>query len=372
MSTEAEPILERSVSRRTLLKAGAVAGAASLTSLTAANRALARALIPRQTVELVIPGYGGPADDAVVKYINPPFEKLTGVKVTIVQGPDTAKLQQMIKSNNVEWDLWPTGADLLPSIWQDPNPSFVPIDYKNSKYAASIPKQYKFKYLNGVDGYSMGIVWRKDEFPNGGPQSWVDVWNVDKFPGPRALPRRTADLVDIAVMAQGVPANSPDFYPVNQSKAIAKIKEIKPHTAKFWTGGEEPMQLLLSGEAVVAGVWLSRVVDPVKQGAPIQFTWKQNVFRTGGYAIVKGGKHIHEAQLYDDFVCRPDIQGVKSSHSAVAYLNPKAAAYVKPKSRLNGLPTGPANAPVLHASSGKFWVANEAKYDKLITDAVGV
>ena len=41
----------------------------------------------------------------------------------------------------------------------------------------------------GVAGMSLGtcLVYRTDKFPNVGPESWADFWDVRKFPGTRSL-----------------------------------------------------------------------------------------------------------------------------------------------------------------------------------------
>jgi putative spermidine/putrescine transport system substrate-binding protein len=378
MSDEFESLLERRLTRASLLKTGAVGGAAVVASAywrqaSAFAGTASRAALPSiKGQHLVWPGYGGPYDEIIQAKVHPLFEKETGCKATVVPGPDSAKLLTMIKNKNVSWDLWPGGPDLPPSIYGKPNPYWLPIDYKVVTNARQLPSSYRFTNMAATDGYSLGIVWRKDQFPNGGPQTWVDVWDVKKFPGMRALPRRAADIMDIARMASGTPASSKSFYPMNITAMVDKIKEIKPNVAKFWTGGEEPMQLLLSGEVAIAGVWLSRVVDPVKQGAPIDFTWNQNIFRIAGFSIVRGTKYPDAAQQYLNFRLRPQIQAIISNGAAIAYTVPGTTKYIKPKSQLSHLPSAPQNVKVQHLSAGKYWVDNETTVDKQLTAALGI
>ena len=55
-----------------------------------------------------------------------------------------------------------------------------------------------------------------DKFPNGGPQTWADFWDVKKFPGQRALRKAPKTTLEFALMADGVPAE--DVYKVLGTK----------------------------------------------------------------------------------------------------------------------------------------------------------
>src|SRR5262249_435317 len=55
----------------------------------------------------------------------------------------------------------------------------------------------------GITSYSLGtnLVYRKDKFPNGGPQSWTDFWDVKKFPGSRCFYDRSFSCLAFALLA---------------------------------------------------------------------------------------------------------------------------------------------------------------------------
>ena len=85
----------------------------------------------------------------------------------------------------------------------------------------------------GITSYSLGtnLVYRKDKFPNGGPQSWADFWDVKKFPGSRCFYDRSFSCLAFALLADGVPADK--LYPMDVDRAFRKMSEIKPHI-KVW------------------------------------------------------------------------------------------------------------------------------------------
>src|SRR5207247_10054959 len=85
----------------------------------------------------------------------------------------------------------------------------------------------------GITSYSLGtnLVYRKDKFPNGGPQSWAAFWDVKKFPGSRCFYDRSFSCLAFALLADGVPADK--LYPMDVDRAFRKMSEIKRHT-KGW------------------------------------------------------------------------------------------------------------------------------------------
>jgi len=122
--------------------------------------------------EIVYPGWGGPFDEVVQSKVNSLFEEKTGCKATFVPGPDTAKLEEMVRNNAVEWDLWTAGPDFPPSIFENPNPTFENIDY-SIVAAGAIPADQQFERMVTTDGYSLGLVYRTDKFGDSPPQSWA-------------------------------------------------------------------------------------------------------------------------------------------------------------------------------------------------------
>jgi putative spermidine/putrescine transport system substrate-binding protein len=49
--------------------------------------------------------YGGAFQDAQRRAYFEPFERLSGIKVIEVQGPDPAKVKAMVDTKNIEYDV---------------------------------------------------------------------------------------------------------------------------------------------------------------------------------------------------------------------------------------------------------------------------
>ena len=121
--------------------------------------------------------------------------------------------------------------------------------------------------------YSLGtnLVYRKDRFPNGGPQNWADFWDVKRFPGPRCLFDRSFTCLAFALLADGVPIDK--LYPMDVDRAFRKMNEIKPHIKVWWREGAQSQQLIRDGEVVMIGMWSARAIDLIEDKVPLEIVW---------------------------------------------------------------------------------------------------
>ena len=96
------------------------------------------------------------------------------------------------------------------------------------------------------------------------------------------------DNLEFALIADGVPADK--LYPIDMDRAFKKLDEIKPHVTVWWTTGQQPAQLLLDKEVVLATGWNGRFYDLMKKGAPIAVDWNEGSLKQGTFVIPKGAK----------------------------------------------------------------------------------
>ncbi|WP_225174380.1 MULTISPECIES: extracellular solute-binding protein [unclassified Bradyrhizobium] len=80
-------------------------------------------------------------------------------------------------------------------------------------------------------------------FPNGGPQNWVDFWDVKKFPGSRGLEALLGKhTIPLALLATGLAHQ--DIWPLTDEKldrAFDKLNQMKSYVSKWWSAGGEPL-----------------------------------------------------------------------------------------------------------------------------------
>ena len=154
------------------------------------------------------------------------------------------------------------------------------------------------------------IAYNTKAFPAGkGPQSWKDFWNVKDFPGARSLFGRFYYNYEAALMAAGVPRDQ--IYPATEDKvklAFEKLREIKPHVKVWWTAGAQPVQLLSSGEVTMASAWSGRVLDVMKEKAPVDLTYKDSVAWGNAFVVPKGSPYRELAMKIINYCITEEAQ----------------------------------------------------------------
>jgi putative spermidine/putrescine transport system substrate-binding protein len=132
-----------------------------------------------------------------------PFSEETGVKVLQDEWDgSTAKLKGMVETGQVTWDV----VDVEPGhALQGCDEGWLEeIDY--SKLGG------KEAFIDGaamdcaVATIVFGTIYAYDaaRFPNGGPTTMADLFDTEKFPGPRALRKAPKTTLEFALIADGV------------------------------------------------------------------------------------------------------------------------------------------------------------------------
>jgi putative spermidine/putrescine transport system substrate-binding protein len=137
-----------------------------------------------QTRTVYVNSYGGVWETSWKKAFFDPFTAQTKIQVKTVPGVSFAKLKAQVQTRNFDWDVVNLGdVEYAQAVIEG---LLEKVDRVAAK-ADELPPQIVREY--GITSYSLGtnIVYRKDKFPNGGPQSWADFWDAKRFPGPRCM-----------------------------------------------------------------------------------------------------------------------------------------------------------------------------------------
>ncbi|MGY4408227.1 spermidine/putrescine-binding protein [Bradyrhizobium sp. USDA 3315] len=90
-------------------------------------------------------------------------------------------------------------------------------------------------------------------------------------------------------------------------RALKKLDEIKPHIAKCWAAGGEPIQLLINREYALTSAPDGRALAGIKQGVPIRMVWDGAHISDNCWVIVRGGPNSANAQKFIAFVSRAEM-----------------------------------------------------------------
>ncbi|HUK07893.1 MAG TPA: ABC transporter substrate-binding protein [Stellaceae bacterium] len=341
--------LRYSLGRRDLLR-GTAAGAAAL-----AVSSVPFAAHAKETMTVADPGgvWTPAADAAYVK----PFEKEFDVDINHIarEHYPSVEIKANVETKAYTWDVViATDADVYELA---PQNLLEPLDWSGEDMQQIMPEARKPGWL-GSDIYATIIAFRTDKYGKNGPQSWADFWDVKKFPGRRAMHKHPIDMLEVALLADGVPKDK--VYPIDMDRAFKKLDEIKPHVQVWWTGGAQTTEMLESGEVDMMPTWNGRAQVVIDAGKPVDITWNQGIFALEGWVIPKGDPKVELGKKFIKYCANAKRQAVFASALPYGPTNPKAYDYI-PKDRAKYLPTAPDNFKLLMQSSNEWWGTNKEK-----------
>lgn len=337
---------ERGFGRRGLLAAGALAAPA-----------LVGREVSAQARALTVADPGGPFGEAYGKAFYRPFEQETGIRIANVARPaePTAQFRAMVETRSYTWDcciLTVSARDIL--IRQN---LLEPINLPRSEVPDIMPEALTTHWL-GTDVYATILAVRTDRLQGPAPDSWADFWNVQRFPGRRALRRDPIDTLEQALMADGVPQAS--LYPLDLDRAFRSLDRIKPQVAAWWTGGAQATQMLQAGEVAMIPTWNGRAQPVLDAGLPVRIIWNQGLYSIEGWGIPRGSPRADLARQFVRFCAQAERQAAYTDALAYGPTNLKAYDFISPQ-RAAVLPTAPDNLKVMRLADETWWSANRAQ-----------
>jgi len=316
---------------------------------------------------LVFAGFGGAMADAQRKALFEPFNRLTGAQI-VEDSTSADKLKVQVDSGNVEWSvcqLGPIEAAVL-------GPKYLePIDYSivdRSTFLENVAHEYDV----GVIFWSTILAYRTDDFGDNPPQGWTDFWNVESFPGPRALDKFGPwPNLEFALMADGLAMG--EVYSslrtaAGVDRAFASLDRIKPHdVVVWWEAGAQPAQLLTDGEVTMSSAWNGRIDAIQREGAPVAIQWNQGLLSMDSFMVPKGVRDRALAMDFINFATRPEPQAELAKLIPYSPTNSKAFDLLSEdlKKRLPSSPELKARQ-LLH--DFEFWIEHLVELDERFTN----
>ncbi|MGE0006031.1 MAG: ABC transporter substrate-binding protein [Parvibaculaceae bacterium] len=286
--------------RREFLRSATAAGlAAGLANLPHAARA--------QDRPFTFTSWGGALSNAEKAAFIDPFGKTKGIPVVNTSPTETAKIKAMVEAQKVEWDLVDVGGR---TVWQGGNEGFLEsLDLAKIPNASALEKGWVSPYGVATSTGASIIAWSKPAFPEAGPESWADFWDVKRFPGARGLYKYFYYNYEAALLAAGVKRD--EVFPYTAEKAdmaLGKIKELKPSVSVWWGAGAQPPQLLSTGELALSSAWSGRMLAAEAEGAPVGHTYNDGIAWANWWVVPKGTPYRDLAHEAIDFALAKEQQ----------------------------------------------------------------
>ncbi|WFE73803.1 ABC transporter substrate-binding protein [Roseinatronobacter sp. S2] len=345
-----------------------------LFGLSAAVSVLALSAAAQDPVSLTIVSWGGAYTTSQQRAYHEPFME-ANPHVTINNDDGSANalagLRAQSQAGNVTWDL----VDMLPSDAQlaCDEGIIMQIDHDEMLAAAPDGTPASEDFLPGSLGecfipqivYSTILTVRPGAFPDDAqPETIMDLFDVENFPGRRALQDRPGTNLEWALYADGVDPD--DIYdvlstPEGVDRAFAKLDTIKDHII-FWTEGAQAPQLLADGEVAFATGYNGRMFEAIEvEGMDARIVYDGQIVEWDGWVVPADGPNLDVVMDYLYFAT--DTQRLADQAKYIPYGPARAssAALVGDHADLGidmnqHMPTAPENyfAPII--LDNDFWV----------------
>lgn len=264
---------------------------------------------------LTIVTWGGAYEDAQRQAIFDPFTDATGINVeTVTYSGGVQALRDDAELGG--WDVIDMIEDQAISACNEGLLSKLRFDQVAAVYDA-IPLQEDF--LQGAfrscsiaqNVYSTVFAFNDRNFLGEKPVRIADFFDLEKFPGRRALLRDPDVVLEWALMAEGVPVDQ--IYDLLSTERGMRLAFRKLETLRgsiiWWETVDTPAEMLSDGRAVMASGYNGRFFSAAQDdGLPITIVWNGQVISYETWSILQTSEQQELARQFIMFATAPERQ----------------------------------------------------------------
>ena len=152
---------------------------------------------------LRIVSWGGAYQKGQSLGIFQPAAKAMGITVKEDTYGGISDVKLMVKSGADKFDIFSSGAGSCASGAAEG--VLEKLDYSVIDVSNHLPGMYS-DYCAGADIFSVVAAYNTETYGEGnGPKTWADFYDVEKFPGTRAMRNKVDGQLETALLADGVP-----------------------------------------------------------------------------------------------------------------------------------------------------------------------
>lgn len=343
--------------RRQLIQAlgKTAAGTAFLGTFNQLRPLPALAQAPPQPVTAFV--FGGAWKRAITEAAGNPFTKETGIPMRWQDPYSWPKLRAMHEAKAQQMDC--VSVQGTEVIMAGRMGMAAPLDWTVIDRTQLHPRQNVRSNAIACYSLSMVLTYNTKTWPGANhPQSWADFWDVQKFPGRRALRRDAQWTIEVAMMADG--AKNESFYPIDIDRAFKSLDRIKPHVKTWWADNSQAQALMEQQEVDLIAAMDGRASETIAGGsAPYRIVWNGQV-STGngqGWIVLNGAPNPTGAMKFLNVVARPETMATFARLLYYAPLNPKSYDFIDP-ALAKQLSSHPDNDKVSHHVNYEWWADN--------------
>lgn len=351
---------------RTLLACSALTAGVALAGAASAN-------------QITVMSWGGAYTNSQVKAYHEPFTAATGIRVISVDADNPAvPVRAMVEAGNVTVDV--ALLEYADAVRFCDEGMLEPIDISMLPPAPDgTPAVDDFlpgmvtECMVGTDVFATIVAYDTTKFGDNPPKTIADFFDTATFPGKRGVRRSPKATLEMALMADGVPADQ--VYevlstPEGVDRAFAKLDTIKSDIV-WWSAGSQPPQLLADGEVTMTIAWNGRIFNAaVGEGKPFAIIWDGQVYEPEGWVIPKGAPNLEAAKQFVAFSTSTEPLARAAEWISYGPTRASSAALVGvyqgdgKTPMAPHLPTSPENMGNALLSNYEFWVDFDAELNE--------
>ncbi|MEH6727099.1 MAG: ABC transporter substrate-binding protein [Hyphomicrobiales bacterium] len=331
-----------------------------------------------QAAEVTVLGWGGAYTKSQSEAYHKPFTAETGITVNSVDADNPATpIKAQVEAGNVTIDVasveFADGIRLCDEgLLEEIDHSILPAAPDGTPATEDFLPGSLTECIIGTDVYATVFAYNTSKFEGNAPSSIADFFDTDAFPGKRGMRKTAKANLEMALMADGVPAAEVyDLLGTDEGvdRAFAKLDEIKD-VIVWWEAGAQPPQLLADGEVDMSTAYNGRIFNAVVgESQPFGIIWDGQVYEFEGYVIPKGAPNMEEAKAFVAFAA--GTEALAKAAEWISYGPPRVSSGPLVGKYFDGsiemgpnLPTTAANLTNALASSNDFWADKDTELNE--------
>lgn len=256
-----------------------------------------------------------------------------GVKITYLTYDSQEEAVEKIKAG-LTYDVAVIENDLLQSLIKEG--LLAEIDYRQVPNFRNVVADFRDLTFDPSNRHSAPYTWGttgllvRSDLVESPVTRWADLWD-QRYAGKIAVRAQPTELISVALKSLGYPLNSED--PQALEAALQRLIDLKSSVMFVDVEVEKAVTPLVSGAAVILVGWPEDALYARDQNAAIRYVLPEegSMLWSDSFVISANSPHKATAELFLNFVLRPDIGGqiVNETHYAIA--NEAARAFIKPE-----------------------------------------
>lgn len=285
--------------------------------------------------QLTVVSWGGSYEAAQRQAYLEPFARAAGVELVVERyDGGLIELRREVASGHSRWDV----IDLLE---EDARAAcdqglLLPIDGRSVVAPGPDGTPVEEDFLPGTFSecgiahivFSSVIAYDERAFPGEKPQTVRDFFDVERFPGKRALRFAPTSVLEWAMMAEGVPNEQVyDLLSTERGLRLAfrRLEGLREHLV-WWRAANAPAALLELGRVTMASGYNGRFFyAQAVEGAPLTVLWDGQILDYSVWGIVSGTPDVELAKRFIRFAT--EAEPLAELAERIAYGPTRRSAY---------------------------------------------